>query len=102
MQIKRKFYWPQFYEDIRNYVKSCNKCQRRGRSTRNNLLHPIPIHSPFYQIGIDIVEPLSHTVRNKKYIVVAIDYLTKWSEARVISEATAEKVSEFIYEQIIC
>ena len=76
-KIKNRFYWPQFYEDIRNYVKSCNKCQRRERSIRNNLLHPIPVHSPFYQIGIDIVGPLSRTARNKKYIVVAIDYLTK-------------------------
>src|SRR5436305_12411970 len=101
-KIKNRFYWPQFYENIRNYVKSCDKCQRRERSIRNNLLHPIPVHSPFYQIGIDIVGPLSRTVRNKKYIVVAIDYLTKWPEARAISEATAEKVSEFIYEQIIC
>ena len=31
-----------------------------------------------------------------------MDYLTKWPEARAISEATAEKVAEFIYEQIIC
>src|SRR2546429_4814457 len=81
---------------------SCDKCQRRERSTRNNLLHLIPVYSPFYQIGIDIIGPLSRTAQNKKYIVVAIDYLTKWSEARAISEVTAEKVSEFIYEQIIC
>jgi len=31
-----------------------------------------------------------------------MDYLTKWPEARAISEVTAEKVAEFIYEQIIC
>ena len=60
------------------------------------------MHSAFYQIGIDIVGPLPRTQRNKKYIVVAMDYLTKWPEARAISEATAEKVAEFIYEQIIC
>jgi len=101
-KINKRFYWPQMYEDIRQYVQKCDACQRRGRSKKNNLLHPIPVHSPFYQIGIDIVGPLPRTQRNKKYIVVAMDYLTKWPEARAISEATAEKVAEFIYEQIIC
>jgi hypothetical protein len=101
-KIKTRYYWPQFYEDIRKYVESCDSCQRRGRPKKNNLLHPIPVHSPFYQVGIDIVGPLKRTARNKKYIVVAMDYLTKWPEARAISEATAEKVAEFIYEQIIC
>ena len=56
------------------------------------MLHHIPVHSAFYQIGIDIVGPLLRTQRNKKYIVVAIDYLTKWPEACAISEATAEKL----------
>jgi hypothetical protein len=74
----------------------------KGRSKKNNELHPIPVHSPFYQIGIDIVGPLPRTQRGKKYIVTAMDYLTKWPEARALSEATAEKVADFIYEQIIC
>src|SRR5436305_2918183 len=101
-RIRTRYYWPQMYEDIKKYVKSCDSCQRRGRSKRNNLLHPIPVHSPFYQIGIDIVGPLPRTQRGKKYIVVAIDYLTKWPEAQAITEATAEIVAHFIYEYIIC
>ena len=101
-KIKERYYWPQYYEDIKKYVESCDACQRRGRSRRNNLLHPIPVHSPFYQIGIDSVGPLPRTQRGKKYIIVAMDYLTKWPEARAVPEATAEAASTFIYEQIIC
>ena len=47
-KIKKRYYWPQYYEDIKKYVESCDACQRRGRSKRNNLLHPIPVHGPFY------------------------------------------------------
>jgi Integrase zinc binding domain/Integrase core domain len=101
-KIKARYYWPQYYEDIKEYVKSCDACQRRGRSKKNTLLHPIPVHSPFYQIGIDFVGPLPRTQRGKKYIIVAMDYLTKWPEARAVSEATAEATVNFIYEQIIC
>src|SRR5437763_7312262 len=101
-KIKTQYYWPQYYEDIKKYVESCDACQRRGRSKKNNVLHSIPVHSPFYQIGIDFVGPLPRTQRGKKYIIVAMDYLTKWPEARAISEATAEVTAQFIYEQIIC
>src|SRR3954449_3153480 len=101
-KIKTRYYWPQYYENIKKYVESCDACQRRGRSKRNNILHPIPVHSPFYQIGIDFVGPLPRTQREKKYIIVAMDYLTKWPEARAVSEATAEAAANFIYEQIIC
>jgi hypothetical protein len=101
-KIKARYYWPQYYEDIKKYVESCDACQRRGRSKKNNLLHPIPVHSPFYQIGIDFVGPLPRTQRGKKYMIVAMDYLTKWPEARAVSEATADATVNFIYEQIIC
>ena len=101
-KIKARYYWPQYYEDVKRYVESCDACQRRGRSKKNNLLHPIPVHSPFYQIGIDFVGPLPRTKRGKKYILVAMDYLTKWPEAQAVSEATAEVTAQFIYERIIC
>ena len=60
------------------------------------------MYGPFYQIGIDIVGPLPLTENKNKYIVVAIDYLTKWPEARAIQYANAEEVAHFIYEDIIC
>ena len=101
-KIKTRYYWPQYYEDIKKYVEACDSCQRRGRLKANNLLHPIPVHSPFYQIGIDFVGPLPRTKRGKKYIIVAMDYLTKWPEARAVSEATADATAQFLYEQIIC
>lgn len=101
-KIKNRYYWPQMYESIREYVRTCDACQRRGKKRNKQYLNPIPAYSPFYQIGIDIVGPLPKTTHENKYIVVAIDYLTKWPEARALQQATAEEVSLFIYEDIIC
>ena len=101
-KIRTRYYWPQMYEDIRTYVKSCDSCQRRGKNKRNQTLHPIPVNSPFYQIGIDFVGPLPITKNENRYIIVAMDYLTKWPEAKPVKEATAEQAAKFIYEEIIC
>src|SRR5581483_6624028 len=77
-KMKDRYYWPQMFEDIRNYVSSCDSCQRRGKAKRNEPLHPIPVGEPFYQIGIDYVGPLNRTKDGNRYIIVAMDYLTKW------------------------
>jgi hypothetical protein len=101
-KVKSQYYWPQMFEDIKEYVSSCDICQRRGRYKRTEPLHPIPVGEPFYQIGIDYVGPLPLTKTGNKYIIVAMDYLTKWPEAKPTKEATAETTVQFIYEDIIC
>jgi hypothetical protein len=101
-KIQSRYYWPQMYNDIRSYVISCDSCQRRGKQKTKLPLHPIPVESPFHQIGIDFIGPLPVTKNGNKYIITAMDYLTKWPEARPVKEATAEQAALFIYEEIIC
>jgi hypothetical protein len=101
-RIKMRYYWPQMFIDVRNYVKSCDECQKRGKNKRTEPLHPIKIGQPFDRVGMDIVGPLPKTKKGNTYIVVATDYLTKWPEARAIPDQKASTVSAFFYEDIIC
>ena len=101
-KIKERYYWNQMYDDIREYIKTCDTCQRFGRPERNEILHSIGIGQPFERIGIDIVGPLPETTRKNKYIVVATEYLTKWPEAKALIKADGKSVANFIYEEIIC
>ena len=75
--VQQRYYWPQMFEDIRNYVKTCDDCQQRGGWQKNNIIHPISAKALFQRIGIDIVGPLIITRRGNHYIVTAIDYFTK-------------------------
>ena len=101
-KMKTRYYWPQMFENIRTYVKSCDTCQRRGKFKRVEPLHPIPVGEPFYRIGIDYVGPLPKTKEGNRYIIVAMNYLTKWLEAKSTKEATAASTVDFVYEDIIC
>src|SRR5260363_386585 len=76
-KISEQYYWDQMYRDVQNYVRSCEICQKRGKSKRKEPLHPIQVGRAFEHVGIDLVGPLSITPRNNHYIIVATDYLTR-------------------------
>jgi len=101
-KIKERYYWKNMKRDVEEYIKTCNQCQKRGKPVGDNELHPIEVKEPFYQIGIDFVGPLPRTQKGNKYIIVAMDYFTKWPEARAVKEANAKETSEFIMDDIIC
>src|SRR5581483_8314409 len=101
-RVKIRYYWPQMYDDVRRYVRTCDECQKRGSNRRNEPLHPIKVRLPFDRLRMDIVGPLPVTSRNNKYIVVATEYLTKWPEARAIPDAKAASVVSFFYKDIVC
>src|SRR5918992_1072205 len=75
-KIKERFYWKGIKKDIENYVKTCEKCQRRGGIMNKGYLNPIKVKQPFDTIGIDFVGPLNRTRKGNKYILVLTEYLT--------------------------
>ena len=101
-KIAELYFWPKMQQDIRDYVKACDACQRRGGKRPTEPLHPLKVGQPFDRVGIDLVGPLPITKNGNRYIAVAIEYLTKWPEARAIKRADAKSVADFIYEDIIC
>ena len=57
---------------------------------------------PFTQWGIDIMGPLPQGKRQMKFLLVAIDYFTKWVEAEALVTITGTKVQNFVWKNIVC
>ena len=70
------------YKDVKDYVRTCYKCQMRGGTKKNNLIWTIPIMDLFERWRIDIIGLLPIIEDGNRYIVVAIDYFSRWPEAR--------------------
>ena len=60
-KIAERYYWDQMYRDIKEYVRTCEECQKRLKSKRKEPLHPIQVGRAFERIGIDLVGPLPIT-----------------------------------------
>ena len=90
-------------QDVEKYVRTCDKCQKRNpRKDKIPLQPSTMLERPFQHLGIDIMGPLPRTMTGKRYIVVAIDWLTKWPEAQSLETADAQTIAVFLHEQVIC
>ena len=80
--------------DARELIKKCDKCQRFGNVQRlpTEKLTMIASLWLFAQWGIDIVGSLPRGKKHVKFLLVAIDYFTKWVEAEALSTITEAKI----------
>ena len=101
-KIAENYYWPKMKQDIQRDVESCLRCQAKGREIIQEPLHSIKVDpKPFNIISMDI-KHVSWSRGNYRYIIVAIDYFTKWTEARALMIANSLEVSSFLYKEVIC
>ncbi|GJS93636.1 reverse transcriptase domain-containing protein, partial [Tanacetum coccineum] len=87
------FYWPTIYRDAHDMVKSCDSCQRHTNISQKNEMpqNAIQVCEIFDVRGIDFMGPFSSS-RGNKYILVAVDYLSKWVEAKALPTNDARVV----------
>ncbi|GJT61766.1 reverse transcriptase domain-containing protein [Tanacetum coccineum] len=57
---------------------------------------------PFYKWGIDIAGPFPEGPGKVKFLIVAMDYFTKWIEAKPVTTITGNQVKKFVWENIVC
>jgi hypothetical protein len=57
---------------------------------------------PFTRWGIDIVEQLPTAPDNYKYAIVAMEYFSKWIEARAVRRITSQVIQNFFWQSIVC
>ena len=102
-KIKARFYWIGCREDVENYCNTCDICNsRKGPNIRQrNKMQQYNVGSPFERIGIDILGPLPATERGNRYLVVVMDYFTKWPEVFPVPNQEAETVAAGLMENVI-
>ena len=89
--------------DVVWYVRACDKCQRFTKKIHQLAweLNPLSSPWPFAQWGLDIVGPLPQVLGNKKFLIVAMNYFTKWVEAEPLSHIRDVDAKRFLWKGII-
>ncbi|XP_062075775.1 uncharacterized protein LOC133779893 [Humulus lupulus] len=80
------FFWPTLFKDANTFVKYCDRCQRTGNiSRRDEMPLNVILEVELFGVwGIDFMGPFPSSYSNK-YILLAVDYVSKWVEATTTS-----------------
>ncbi|XP_073049605.1 uncharacterized protein [Primulina eburnea] len=98
------FWWPTMHQDDARVVRSCEGCQRHSNINHHPtaLMKPIRASCPFDQWGLDIVGSFLVARAQKKFMLIGIDYFSKWVEAEPLAKITEEEVLKFLWKNIVC
>ncbi|CAK9151637.1 unnamed protein product [Ilex paraguariensis] len=99
--LQSGFYWPSLIKDCVSFCKGCDKCQRLGSVTQRNMmpLSPILVIEIFDCWGIDFMGPFPMSF-GYLYILLAVDYVSKWVEAIPTKTNDHRVVVKFLKENI--
>ena len=99
--LQSGFYWPSLFKDAHQFVSTCDKCQRMGNISRKDEppMHPILEVELFDLWGIDFMGPFPASYNNL-YILLAVDYVSKWVEAIPTRTNDAKVVAQFLRSTI--
>ncbi|GKV12598.1 hypothetical protein SLEP1_g23719 [Rubroshorea leprosula] len=128
--LRHGYYWPTMVEDAQNYVKKCPTCQFNANDSHmpgiqarsivcanlvtvyelsistflqtGEMLSSLTSPWPFTQWGVDLLGPFIKSKGGCTFLVVAVDYFTKWIEAKPLSTTTERKIEKFLFNSILC
>ncbi|UYV77347.1 hypothetical protein LAZ67_15000588, partial [Cordylochernes scorpioides] len=103
-RIRKKFYWPGMYRNVRKYVAHCPDCQRRKRQPQlpPGLLQPIPVPiAAFEKVGMDLLGRFPTSMCGNRWIIVCTDYLTKFAITKALPTSESVEVAKFFIKDVI-
>eukprot|EP00731_Ephydatia_muelleri_P007928 Em0004g266a len=83
-RIKERFVWKGILSDVKSMIAACDVCQKSSGKPLSSQpeLHPVPIHSPWYHVGIYFIGPITPASSSgNRFIITLSDYYTKWVDA---------------------
>lgn len=100
--LSTRYWWQGMRADVRHFCRSCLVCASRKGTGRGGRppLQSIPVGGPFEMVGVDILQ-LPQSYQGNQYVVIFVDYLTKWPEAFAVPDQTAETIARLLVEQVI-
>ena len=99
--LESGFYWPSIFKDAYDICKVCDKCQRTGTLGPRNEMPQTPIlFCEIFDVwGMDFMGPFPSSF-GFQYMLLAVDYVSKWVEAAVTRIGDSKVVAEFLKSNI--
>ncbi|RXN25828.1 pancreatic alpha-amylase-like protein [Labeo rohita] len=95
-------YWPSIRTDVWQHCTECRKCQvyKPTNLKPAGSLQSVPIVEPGFMLGMDIMGPFPRSTHQNEYLLVIVDYFSKWVEVFPMRNAKATTIVKILLEEI--
>ena len=103
-RVRERFYWCKCRRDVRDWCKACDLCASR-KGPAKKIRAPMAqynVGSPIERLAVDVMGPLPITESGNKYLLIAVDYFSKWPEAFPLPDQEAVAVAEVLVKEVVC
>lgn len=97
-----RYYWPGRFKDVIRWCRTCDACQKLGPLQRSSTFAPIMQLQPMDMLGIDFIGPFTPMSEGEgKYIIIAVDYFSRYLWARVTTSNHGHIVASFLEKDVV-
>ncbi|XP_070025741.1 uncharacterized protein [Nicotiana sylvestris] len=103
--LRARYFWMTMETDCIRYIQKCHQCQVHTNMIRipPNELNATSATWPFAAWGMDVIGLIEPATSNgHRFILVAIDYVTKWVEDASYKAVTKKVIADFVRDRIVC
>jgi hypothetical protein len=102
-RVSEYYYWPKMRKDIVKFVRQCSVCasHKSPNVARPGLMGEYKnINFPFQLISTDLCGPLPRTKSGNQYLLVVVDWFTKYVLVKPLAKATSKSIINFIENEV--
>ncbi|KAF0738526.1 hypothetical protein Ae201684P_019574 [Aphanomyces euteiches] len=106
-RVRRVAYWQGWRSDVHEYCRVCVRCgaAKGSRPWRQGQLQRMPVYllrGPFNFLVVDALGPFPITPRNNRYVLIFIDYFTRWPEAFAVPDLKTSTFTRVLVDEVLC
>ncbi|CAG2249261.1 unnamed protein product [Mytilus edulis] len=98
-----KYWWNNMHQNVIDYVKSCDRCQRAKQNCNPNR-PPLNKNAPvgrFDRWHIDVLGPLTKSPDGYEYVLLVVDAFSRWCEGFPMKTQNAKEIAENLYNGVV-
>ncbi|GAA6080783.1 uncharacterized protein LOC113073276 [Tachysurus ichikawai] len=101
-RVQALAYWPTLSHDVKEFIQHCQICQRYKPENRqpSGKLQQTLVQRPWEMLGVDLMGPFPRSSSGNVYLLVLVDYYSRWVELFGLRKATAETISKVMIDEV--
>ncbi|KAE8952704.1 hypothetical protein PR001_g33177, partial [Phytophthora rubi] len=102
-RIAQVYWWPDLQQQVRRWVRGCQECGSRKARPREVVppLRSLRGGEVGDRWALDVAGPLPTSDGGQRYVIAAVEYVTRYAVATTVQQHTADKVAEFLMRYVV-